>query len=580
MKRNTLAIWILILLFSVMMSLPFLLPHCSWMALVGIVPLLCAERMLTLEGRKHIWAYLYAGFVLWNALTTFWVCNATVGGGIAAVLLNALQMLAVWGLFRLSRKGFGGILPYIFLAATWIAWERVYFSLDISWPWLTLGNAFARTPSLVQWYSATGSLGGSLWVWACNLGVFGLMVALSEGKWNGVRLPDGRWSGFSPLARWTSSLALIALFAAPVAWSLVKWYSPEEEPSESINVLIAQPNIDPYHKFEAMSQREQNALLEDLVKPYLEEYGREAQADSTGIPTGISSKDSLEETSGVLPGMLILAPETFTSDVLTNNLEASPTLQKFTAMLQPYPGVNMLLGASTYTHIRSAMAPSRTAREIGGGLWYESHNSALMIDGSGRKEIFHKSKLVVAVEKLPYPVIFDPIDRMLGGVMGRCVGQDEISLLHYRVPATTDCTADVPLGCAVCYESVYGDYCRGYIQKGARALTVITNDAWWGDTPGYMQHLSYASLRAIETHRAIARCGNTGISGLIDCRGRIVERGPWWEETAMKVQLPLYDDITPFVRYGDIAGRVCTLVFLLLLAALLVKVITNTKKRE
>lgn len=290
--------------------------------------------------------------------------------------------------------------------------------------------------------------------------------------------------------------------------------------------------------------------------------------------------------------MLILAPETFTSDVLTNNLEASPTLQQFTAMLKPYPGVNMLLGASTYTHIRSAMAPSRTAREIGGGLWYEAHNSALMIDGSGRKEIFHKSKLVVAVEKLPYPVVFDPIDRMLGGVMGRCVGQDEISLLHYRAADETsmDSTAansvqsslpvNVPIGCAVCYESVYGDYCRGYIQKGARALTVITNDAWWGDTPGYRQHLSYASLRAIETHRAIARCGNTGISGLIDCRGRIVERGPWWKETAMKVQLPLYDDITPFVRYGDIAGRVCTLVFLLLLAALLVKGLTGLKTKK
>ncbi len=573
MKRNTLAIWILILLFAVMMSLPFLLPHCSWMALVGIVPLLCAERMLTLEGRKHVWAYLYAGFVLWNTATTFWVCNATVGGGIAAILLNSLQMLAVWGLFRLSRKGFGGVLPYIFLAATWIAWERVYFNLDISWPWLTLGNAFAKTPSLVQWYSVTGTLGGSLWVWGCNLGIFALMVALSEGRWHGMRLPDGRWEGFSPVARVVFSLSLAALFIVPVSLSLAKWYSPEDESKGSISVLIAQPNIDPYHKFEAMSQREQNALLESLVKPYLEEYGREiSEADSLKTSTGVSRTDSIGETPGApLPGMLILAPETFTSDVLTNNLDASPTLQKFTGMLAPYPGVNMLLGASTFTHIRSAMRPSLTSREIGNGLWYENHNSALMIDGSGRKEIFHKSKLVVAVEKLPYPVVFDPIDRMLGGVMGRCVGQEEISLLHFN---------NIPIGCAVCYESVYGDYCRGYIQKGARALTVITNDAWWGDTPGYRQHLSYASLRAIETHRAIARCGNTGISGLIDCRGRVVERGPWWKPAVMKVSLPLYEDVTPFVRYGDITGRLCTFVFLLLLAALLVKGLTGLKTKK
>ncbi len=573
MKRNTLAIWILILLFAVMMSLPFLLPHCSWMALVGIVPLLCAERMLTLEGRKHVWAYLYAGFVLWNTATTFWVCNATVGGGIAAILLNSLQMLAVWGLFRLSRKGFGGVLPYIFLAATWIAWERVYFNLDISWPWLTLGNAFAKTPSLVQWYSVTGTLGGSLWVWGCNLGIFALMVALSEGRWHGVRLPDGRWEGFSPVARVVFSLSLAALFIVPVSLSLAKWYSPEDESKGSIRVLIAQPNIDPYHKFEAMSQREQNALLESLVKPHLEEYGREiSKADSVEDSAGVSRTDSIGETPGApLPGMLILAPETFTSDVLTNDLDASPTLQKFTGMLAPYPGVNMLLGASTFTHIRSAMRPSLTSREIGNGLWYENHNSALMIDGSGRKEIFHKSKLVVAVEKLPYPVVFDPIDRMLGGVMGRCVGQEEISLLHFN---------NIPIGCAVCYESVYGDYCRGYIQKGARALTVITNDAWWGDTPGYRQHLSYASLRAIETHRAIARCGNTGISGLIDCRGRVVERGPWWKPAVMKVSLPLYEDVTPFVRYGDITGRLCTFVFLLLLAALLVKGLTGLKTKK
>ena len=130
----------------------------------------------------------------------------------------------------------------------------------------------------------------------------------------------------------------------------------------------------------------------------------------------------------------------------------------------------------------------------------------------------------------------------------------------------------MPLGCAVCYESVYGDYCRGYVLKGARALTIITNDAWWGDTPGYRQHLSYASLRAIETRRAVARCGNTGISALIDNRGRIVEQSPWWQPATLHFQLPLNDELTFFVSHGDITGRLSTFTFLLLLAALFVRI--------
>lgn len=562
-SRETLLIWGLIVLFSVMMSVPFLLPYCSWMALLGFVPLLCAERMLTLTGRRHVWLYLYCAFVLWNAFTTFWVCNATVGGGIAAVLLNSLQMLVVFLLFRGSRRAFGGTLPYIFLAVTWIAWEKAYFGWDISWPWLVLGNAFARTPALVQWYDVTGTLGGSLWVWACNLGVFGLLVWLSDGKWLGRRLSDGSWAGFSPKARAVYLLCLFLVFFGPVTWSLCKWFTPEREPSETMDVLVAQPNIDPYHKFEAMSQAQQNVLLEQLIKPELIDYRRAFERDSTWC--GNAS----------VPGLLVLVPETFTSDVTTNFLGASPTLNRFKTLLGDYPEVNMLLGASTYTRIESRERPSLTSRQIMDGLWYESHNSAIMIDGSGRDELFHKTKLVVAVEKLPYPVVFDPIDRALGGVMGRCVGQDEISLLHFRAADRQGAVHDVPLGCAVCYESVYGDYCRGYVLKGARALTIITNDAWWGDTPGYRQHLSYASLRAIETRRAIARCGNTGISALIDNKGRIVEQSPWWHPATLHFRLPLNDELTFFVSHGDITGRLCTFTFLLLLAAAFVKGIVN-----
>ena len=108
------------------------------------------------------------------------------------------------------------------------------------------------------------------------------------------------------------------------------------------------------------------------------------------------------------------------------------------------------------------------------------------------------------------------------------------------------------------------------MRKGAKFMTIITNDAWWGDTPGYKQHASYASLRAIELRRDIARCGNTGISGIINQRGEFLSQSNWWQRETLSGEVNLSTKKTLFVRYGDIVGRISTFAFLLLLAFLLV----------
>ena len=537
MKKENILIWGLTVLFSVLMSVPFIIPHTGFLALIGIVPLLCMERIVSMLEKKRIWIYHYSAFVLWNAITTFWVCNATVGGGLFAVFANALQMSLVFGLFRLSRKKFGGSLPYVFLAMAWIAWERFYFDAEISWPWLVLGNAFARSTGLIQWYEFTGALGGSLWIWASNLGIFGLLVSLSDGRW-------GIWNSKAKAAA-VIGLAAVLIVPAAVSPAIGRKYQNAMNEGEKLPVLIVQPNIDPYNKFQAMTQEQQNALLEGQMKDALKAF----KADSSGSP------------------LLIVTPETFTSDIIVGQYDRSRTWRRFTSLLSHYPGANMLFGASSYDYINSAEAPSYLARNIGDELWVESHNSALMIDGNKRTEIFHKSKLVVAVEMTPYPAIFCKIDDMLGGVMGRCAGQEEISLLNVR----DEKGENIPIGCAVCYESVYGEYYTDYIRKGAKAMAIITNDAWWGNTPGYRQHLSYASLRAIETRRAIARCANTGISAIISPSGEIIQPTPWWEPAVIEGEIPLRDDITFFVAHGDFIGRICTFLFCLLLLSLAVR---------
>ena len=538
MNRRNMFLAALVFLFVLLMSLPFLVPHLGVLALFGFVPLLCMERVASMEGMKRVWIWHYSAFVLWNAVTTFWVCNATVGGGIFAVLANAFQMSIVFGLFRWSKKLLKGSLPYILLAMLWIAWEKYYLTAaQISWPWLVLGNSFATTVSLAQWYEFTGALGGSLWIWACNLGLFGLMVALS----------DGSWFRFNAKAKLAAAGGYLAILFVPMFLSM-RMYNSYTEMSDPLDVVILQPNIDPYNKFQALSQDQQNVILLD-------------QLGSVAADRGDSSQM-----------LLAVAPETFTNDIVVGDYESSRTWRRFRQFLSGYDGLNLLFGASSRSYIYSESAPSATARNLGDGRWRESHNSALIMDGTGETQIYQKSKLVVAVEMTPYPKFFCKIDDLLGGVMGRCIGQDEVSLLDcVQRDSVGNVVRSVPVGCAVCYESVYPEHCAEYVRKGAELLTVITNDAWWGDTPGYHQHLSYSSLRAIETRRDIVRSANTGISGVINQRGDVLAESDWWQPEVIRTHANLNKKMTYFVKNGDVIGRMCVFFSLLLLLAIAVR---------
>ena len=542
MKRITGLFAALSVLSATLLSLPFLVPHTGFLALTGFIPLLFMDRIADELNVRRLWPWHYLTFVMWNTATTFWVCNATVGGGIFAILANSFQMSLVFGLFRLSKKKMSGSLPYIFLAAAWIAWERWYLTdAQISWPWLVLGNSFATSIKSVQWYEWTGTLGGSLWVWSANLGLFGILQSVRSGKWK---------TGFNPLARYVSVISCILVFSVPfiISHSLFSNY---KETDDGLQTVIIQPNLDPYEKFEALGREEQDSILISQMMPYISDIDT-----STAIP------------------LLILGPETFTSGLVTSSLSLGESMIAFNSLLKGKNGVNLLFGATTNTIMQSSARPTPYARQLKDNLWFESHNSAIITDGRGRNGIYHKSKLVVGVEMTPYPAVFRPLDDMLGGVMGRDVGQkDRSTLVCEAFGQDGRTTRKIPLGCAICYESVYGEFCTGYVKAGAEALTVITNDAWWGDTPGYRQHLSYSSLRAIETRRDIARCANTGISAFINQKGEITSRTSWWESAALKGTVNLNCKETFFVRHGDITGRICSFIFIILLLSLFVRII-------
>ena len=212
----------------------------------------------------------------------------------------------------------------------------------------------------------------------------------------------------------------------------------------------------------------------------------------------------------------------------------------------------MISGIQSYSVYRTDNPPTLTANFVRNGVWVDFYNSALKMEFQQEPEFYHKSKLVVGVENIPYKSFFRPllgeflID-MGGTVSSRAIQLHRSVFEHKKINLKT--------GQIICYESIYGEFVTEYVRKGAHFLAIITNDAWWGNTPGHKQLLSYARLRAIENSRSIVRSANTGISAIINSKGEITNKLPYESKGVLRGKFAPTERITFYTQYGDYIAR-------------------------
>lgn len=543
--------------------------------LMALLPLLQIHKLSRKYSVKRVWVYYYSMFFLWNLFTTYWIYKATLPGAIAAIVLNSLQMALIFGAYRWFEKRTNKSLSYIFLILAWLAWEHFYFEAEISWPWLTLGNGLASTHKNIQWYEFTGVLGGSLWILVTNIMIFEYTGVVSRFSKLFRKATGNKSSNEQAVNKsrneWIKFGLTLFVIHFPFIFSQIMYnnYKERVNPKEFV---VVQPNIDPYNdKFGGMSQGEQDDKLFGILE--------KAVTPATDVA---------------------VAPETFTSGVIENMPESSKTIERANQFIKSNPKISMIFGATSHFFYvdlyrmpgtgSETAKPTYTARKTNSGDWYDSFNTAIFLDSTGKPQFYHKSKLVVLVEYLPYPQYLPFISDLtvdLGGALGSYGTQAHRTVFTNVSNNVSDSakasiySSKIKIGSAICYESIYGDFYREYVQNGANVMSIITNDGWWGDTPGYKQHLRYASLRAIETRRSIARSANTGISALIDQRGDVIQQTKWWEPAYLRGNLNLNDKITLFVKYGDVIGRIAYYsMFLFLGLAILIRLNIYGKGRR
>lgn len=486
---------------------------------IAFVPLLLADshiRSHYKHTKRKIFILSYIAFLIWNIVSTWWIWNSTHVGAVLAISINSLLMTLTFLLYHLVAKRSTQKLSLIFLVAIWLSFEKFHLWWDISWPWLNLGNVFSEKITWIQWYEYTGAFGGSLWVWLLNIIFY---IAAKDYLTDKNRALLAKRVGIAML-----------FFAIPVVISYYSYINYSEKGLKTADVVVLQPNIDPYEeKYQFSNESTSEAISYFLL-------------------------DKLDHKVN-----FIITPETmFARNILIDELANSAPVNTLKNLFLAFPQVNWVVGVSLLKFIedkKDVTAQSNYLAEK--DIWYNDYNSAFLLNydyfRSDTLPLYHKSKLVVAVENFPYQQILKPIlgDMLinLGGTIALKTTQSERSVFTGR--ETFGKAAPI-----ICYETVYGEFVTDYIKKGANFLAILTNDAWWGDTQGYKQLLSYTRLRAIETRRSVARSANTGISAFINGRGDILKALPYRDFNTLRCTIALNEEVTFYVRMGDYIARI------------------------
>ena len=502
---------------------------------IAFVPLLLADshiRSHYKHTKRKIFILSYIAFLIWNIVSTWWIWNSTEVGAVLAISINSLLMSLTFLLYHLVAKRSTQKLSLIFLVAIWLSFEKFHLWWDISWPWLNLGNVFSEKITWIQWYEYTGTFGGSLWVWLLNIIFY---IAAKDYLTDKNRALLAKRVGIAML-----------FFAIPVVISYYIYINYSEKGLKTADVVVLQPNIDPYE----------------------EKYQVNNEDTSKAISYFLLNK--LDHKVN-----FVITPETMLArNILIDELANSAPVNTLKNLFLAFPQVNWVVGVSLLKFIedkKDVTAQSNYLAEQ--KIWYNDYNSAFLLNydyfRSDTLPLYHKSKLVVAVENFPYQHLLKPIlgDMLidLGGTVALKTTQSERSVFTGR--ETFGKAAPI-----ICYETVYGEFVTDYIKKGANFLAILTNDAWWGDTQGYKQLLSYTRLRAIETRRSVARSANTGISAFINGRGDILKALPYRDFNTLRCTIALNEEVTFYVRMGDYIARIAGfLAFFIFLYAIVKK---------
>lgn len=413
------------------------------------------------------------------------------------------------GLFCLGAHLLRAVPPLrraIICGLGWYLLEVLRGYFLTGFPWLSLATAFVPWPFMIQSASVVGGYGlGGLLAMASFFLAQALPQSLAPSAEHGAPSLNEvrpRCGGAA------SAVAGVVLLLAPAIYG---FQQVAQDPvassvcpfSDAFPVIMVEGNIDQNQKWEPQWQQATVDLYLQLSREGLAAYRK---AHSMDAATGA-------------PAPLLLWPETAMPFYFDSHPKYRPLILDFARQ----EGVPLLLGAPGV--IRT------TPRS------FEIYNRAYLVNPQGQAAgHYDKAQLVPFGEFLPPWLALDFLKPLLQGVGDFTPGKTVAPLR----------TGNLALGPLICYESIFPEIARQRVADGANVLVNLSNDGWFGDSAAPEQHLQLAVMRAVEQGRWLLRSTNTGISAVIDHRGRVVMRGEQFKAQSLAACARRMEGLTLF----------------------------------
>jgi len=402
------------------------------------------------------------------------------------------------------------------LAAAPIVWVATEAGRNYpfgGFPWVLLGYSHVTVLPIAQFASLFGVYGVSMLVAGVSTSLAMYATAKSAQGWSSNAKSAKAPSGYATFAG-AASVAFALLVVVGIAvWGARRAASAEwTRAGEPIRVGLIQGNV-------SLEERMEPARRPAIFASYLK-----------------MSRQAIREGA-----QLVIWHESATPFQFENDAAAAAQVR----MLAREARVTILLGSDQVEPAQNSL-PTRY------------YNSAFLVRPDGKTGgAYRKMHLVPFGEYVPAKSLFFFASPLVEAVSDFSAGETATLLPVDSHQVST----------AICYEVVYPDLVRQFVTGGSELLTTITNDAWFGDTSAPYQHFEQASMRAIEEGRYMVRSANTGISGIVDPYGRVLERTPIFQPAVTVGEARFLTTSTFYARHGDVLAYGSVVMAIALLAA-------------